>query len=249
MIRVFVIDDDHFFRAGLVGELEAMAGLEVVGSAGTLSEGLAHEEPFDVLLLDLGLPGSCRRTATADALERWPQTHVLVITGYASGPDVVQAFAEGARGYVTKSIRPRDLRDAIETVSAGRSYCTPTLAGHLLNAGLRVSPAERAVLRYVAEGLADKQVAASLGISEKAVENRLASVRLKAGLLDRSRSSITRFAMEADAFCQMGPEEHLDDDKRRRRVHRLVTGRTPRRDAEPSDGFGSSTENGLSRSQ
>lgn len=234
-ISVLVVDDDPFFRNGLEDELARMEGVEVLGRAATLEEALGHAVPPEVVLLDLGLPGSCRRTTTGDVLARWPTARVLVITAYASGPDVVLAFAEGARGYLTKNVGPRELLDALRAVASGCTYVTPTLAGHLLVAGLELTSAERAVLRHVAEGMGDKQVAATLGISAKAVENRLASVRLKAGLAETSRSAITRFAIGVDPFCQLSPEAHLAEEGGRRRLSRLARGRRSRRRREPPE--------------
>lgn len=224
-ISVLVVDDDRFFRQGLEDELARMDGIRVIARADVLEEALGQDVRPDVVLLDLGLPGSCRRIATGDVLARWPSAQVLVITAYASGPDVVLAFAEGDRGYLAKTVDPGELLDALRAVAFGRSYVTPTLAGHLLGARLHLTPAERAVLRHVAEGLTDKQVAATLGISPKA-----ASVRLKAGLAEGSRSAIARFAIDADPFCQLSPAEHLAEESRRRgRLRRLIADRRSRR--------------------
>lgn len=233
-ISVLVVDDDPFFRRGLEDELSRMEGVRVLGFSGRLDDALAHGVAPDVVLLDLGLPGSCRRLAIGDVLARWPAAAVLVITAYASGPDVVLAFAEGARGYLAKSVGASELLDALRAVAAGHTYVTPTLAGHLLGAGLELTGPERAVLRCVAEGMADKQVAAALGISAKAVEKRLASVRQKAGLMEGSRSALTRFAVDADPWCQLDRDGHAAEDRRRRgRFHRLLVERRSRRRAPP----------------
>jgi DNA-binding NarL/FixJ family response regulator len=244
-VRCMVVDDDELLRNALADELEAMGGVEVVATAGDLEEALTLTSPVDVVLLDLSLPGSCRRTATETVLGAWPHARVLVITAYATGPDVVQAFAEGARGYLTKHARSDELAAAIRAVAAGGTYVTPTLAGHLLNAGLRLSRGERAVLRYVAEGLTDKQVAAVLHISDKTVENRLASVRVKAGLVERSRSLLTRFAYESDPFCLLDADEHEEKDRRLGRRRRR---RSPKRHhgerSQPSPHSGPTREAG-----
>ncbi len=231
VISVLVVDDDQFFRRGLEDELARMPGVDVVGAAASLDRALAHDVQPHVVLLDLGLPDSCRRTATGEVLARWPTARVLVLTAYASGPDVVLAFAEGARGYLTKNASPADLLAALRAVASGRTYVTPTLAGHLLGAGLTLSGAEQAVLRHVAEGMTDKQVAAALGISPRAVENRLASVRLKAGLIDGSRSAITRLAMEVDPYCQLSAERHLAAERSRPVLHGLAERRSRRKGA------------------
>lgn len=213
-VTCLLVDDDHFVREGLAAGLRAIAGINLVGTAGTLEDALHGREPVDIVLLDLSLPTSCRRTATGTILAAWPRTRVLVITAYATGPDILQAFSEGARGYVTKSAGPEELAQAVHAVAAGQTYVTPTLAGHLLNAGLRLSRGERAVLRHVAEGRSDKDIAAALHLSPSTVENRLAAIRSKAVLLGRSRSELTKFAHECDPFCGLTPRQHEEEDRR-----------------------------------
>lgn len=202
-------------RRGLAVGLRMMDGVEVVGEAESLAEALSHPGPVDVVLLDLGLPGHCRRTATRTVREVWPEVGVLVITAHATGPDVVQAFAEGASGYVTKHVGPAELARALRLVAEGSSYVTPELAGHLLNAGFRLSDRERAVLRLVGSGLSNKEVAKQLHLAEKTVEHRISAIRTKAGLLKRPRSELTRFALEADPACWLAPEEHDTAQARR----------------------------------
>jgi DNA-binding NarL/FixJ family response regulator len=228
LVRCLLVEDDHFMREALAAELSSMESIELIGAACDLEEAFAYAGPIDLVVLDLGLPGSCRRGATGAVLETWPDVKVLIVTGYATGPDVVLAFAEGARGYVTKHVDPREFQAAVRTVVNGGTYVTPTLAGHLLSNGLTLSVAERAVLRGVAEGMTDKQIALRLGIGDKAVENRLASVRQKAGLLDRSRSALTRFAADSDPFCQLRPDEHDAADVAAKRTPRAVRGRIRR---------------------
>ncbi|MGH9223067.1 MAG: response regulator transcription factor [Acidimicrobiales bacterium] len=234
-VSVLIVDDDPFFRGGLQRELSRVSGIVVLTGSGNLDEALATVGSPDIVLLDLGLPGSCKRLAIGDVLSRWPSSAVLVITAYASGTDVVLAFAEGARGYLAKSVGLTELINAIHAVAAGGTYVTPTLAGALLGAGIDLTAAERAVLRCIAQGMPDKRVALTLSISPRAVENRLASVRQKAGLLDGSRAALTRFAMEADAWCQLSDEEHAEEDGRRRasRQRRLVARRARRRRLPP----------------
>lgn len=207
-LRCLVVDDDHFMRQGLAAGLRTMGGVEVVDEAGSLTEALAHPGPVDVVLLDLGLPGHCRRTAIRSVIDAWPEVKVLVITGHATGPDVVQAFGEGASGYVTKHVGPVELAQALGVVASGSSYVTPELAGHLLNAGFMLSDRERSVLRLVGRGLSNGEVADQLHLAEKTVENQIAAIRAKVGLLHRPRSELTRFALESDPACLLSLEEH-----------------------------------------
>lgn len=187
-IRCYLVDDDHFVRQGLANGIRAMDGVDLVGAAASLEEAINSATPIDVLLLDLGLGDGCRRTATPRFLAARPASRVFVITAHASGPDVVQAFAEGAAGYVTKNVRPAELAEALQRVAVGETYVTPSLAGHLLNAGFTLTEGEHAVLRVVAQGAADKEVATILGISRGAVEKRIAAIRTKAGLVHQSRA-------------------------------------------------------------
>ncbi len=206
-VQCLVVDDDHYFREGLAAGLRAMDGVALLGAAGSLLEALDHE-PADVVLLDLGLPTTCRRSVIGHLLDAWPQAAVLVVTGHATGPDVVQAFGEGALGYVTKGVDPPELAVAIATVAAGGEYVTPTLAGHLMEADLRLSDGELSVLRLIAEGQSDKEVAATLRIKVKTVENRIRKIRVKARLVNESRSALTRFATECDQGCLLRPDQH-----------------------------------------
>lgn len=207
-VRCLVVDDEHFVRRGLADGLAAMDGVEVAGEAGSVDEALSHAGAVDLVLLDLGLPGTCRRTATSTIIGAWPDVRVLVITAHATGPDVVQAFGEGASGYVTKNIGPLELAEAIRTVAAGGSYVTPELAGHLLNADCELTDQEQRVLRLVGRGLTNIEVGAKLFIASRTVDKHLGAIRRKAGLLNRARSEITQFALLHDPGCQLTPEEH-----------------------------------------
>jgi DNA-binding NarL/FixJ family response regulator len=215
-VKCLVVDDDHYYREGLAEGLRRMDGVEVVGSAGSLIEAVGAAHDPDVVLLDLGLPSTCRRSVIAHIRQALPDAAILVVTGHATNPDVVQAFGEGARGYLTKGVQPAELATAIQTVAAGGTYLTPSLAGHLLDARLRLTTGERAVLRLVAEGQSDKEVAATLGIKLRTVENRIRLIRGKAELVHEPRSALTRFARECDPGCLLRPDEHDRPRPRRR---------------------------------
>ena len=131
-------------------------------------------------------------------------TELLTVWGY----DVVQAFAEGASGYVTKNASPDELVRALQAVAAGGTYVTPDLAGHLLNGTFRLTERQRAVLRLVGMGLTNADVARELCLTEKTVENYLAAIRGACGLLNRPRSELTRFAIESDPGCLLEPQQH-----------------------------------------
>lgn len=261
-IRCLVADDESFMREGLADAVNAAPDLELVGAVAHLDAVLNHPGPVDVVLLDLSLRRSCRRRAIPSVRSAHPKARVLVITAYATGRDVVQAFGEGAAGYFAKGAPSDELLAALRTVAARRTYCPPTLAGNLLNAGLsltehesallrclaagmtaaqaagslQISPdmvelrmadvrqkavasaprftrGEIAALRCVAEGMTDKEAAEALGITARAVEHRLSKARRKAGIRDRSRSNLTRLAMDVDPFCPLCATEHAAEGR------------------------------------
>lgn len=215
--QCMVVDDDPFVLDGLARAVAAIEGVDLVGAVGSLAEVLSHRGPVDVFLLDLSLPDACRRTVTRSVLDRWPDAGVLVLTAYATALDAVLAFGEGAAGYLIKGASAAEMADALHTVASGGDYFTPPLAGHLLNAGFELTPGESAVLRLVAEGLADKDVAEALGIARGTVENRIASVRAQAGLVSQSRSALTCLAHDFDPFCRLTRDQHRQLDRGRRR--------------------------------
>lgn len=211
----FVDDDDRYFGEGLAEALRTIPGVDLSEVAGSLQETLDHDSYIDVILLDLGRPNSCRRSVIG-LHERWRDTAVLVITGHATGPDAVQAFAEGALGHVTKGVKPEEPERAIATVASGRSYATPSLAGHLLDAGLHLTAGELALLCLVAEGQSDKEIASTLDISFRMVENRIRLIRGKATLVNEPRSALRRLARGCDLGCLPRARDYQRTGLRRR---------------------------------
>ncbi len=202
MIRVFLVEDHELFASGVRSELGD--GFEVVGHAGTVEEaveGVLASEP-DVVLLDVHLPDG----NGASVVERCPGVRFLALSVSDAAEDVIAVIRAGARGYVTKSISPAELANAIRRVHEGDAVFSPRLAGFLLDAFAgsvappidpeldQLTPREREVLRYIARGYAYKEIAREFHISVKTVETHVSAVLRKLQL--SNRHELSRWATE-----------------------------------------------------
>ncbi len=188
MIRVLVVDDHPIVREGLVALLEDEADFAVAGSAGSAEEALELIEQLapDVLLLDLELPGLNGVAAIPEFAQVSPATRILVFTAYDTDERVFGAIRAGARGYLLKGATSAEITQAVRAVHDGESYLEPRIAAKLVAevsaprrfTGL-LTERERSVLRLVAAGLANKQIARSLSISERTVKFHVTSILRK----------------------------------------------------------------------
>jgi DNA-binding NarL/FixJ family response regulator len=215
-IRIVIADDHTIVRDGLRALVEAQPGLLVVGEAADGHEAWlrACELQPDVLLLDLSMPP----VGGADAAERiardCPRVRLLALTMHEERGYVTRLLRAGAAGYLLKRTAAAELVRAIRTVAAGGTYVDPSLAGALLtepspragrNARSDAAPVadltrrEREVLRLVARGHSNKEIAAALEISVKTVETHKANAMAKLGL--GSRAALVRFAMDEAWFA------------------------------------------------
>jgi DNA-binding NarL/FixJ family response regulator len=197
VIRVLVVDDHPIVRQGLVAVLGDEPDLEVVGSAGSAEEALAlaaRHRP-DVALLDLELPGLGGIEAIARFATASPDTAILVFTAYDTDERVFGAIRSGAKGYLLKGAAADEIARAVRAVHAGGSYLESRVAAKLV-ADVRaprrshgeLSERERSVLRLVAEGLPNKQIARALSITERTVKFHLASAFNKLGADNRAQA-------------------------------------------------------------
>jgi len=206
-IRVMIIEDHPLMQEGLAGALSRDPGIDIVGRAGTGQEGiaLAATERPDVVLLDMHLPDMGGVAILERLTVQEPAPRTLIITASEQGDMLLQAVAAGAAGYLTKRATPEEIRQAVITVHGGGSVINPMLAGHLLREYSRapdgtgtvkplLTDREREVLRLVAHGHTDKEIAGELYVSARTVQNHLASVRAKLGL--NRRAELARWATE-----------------------------------------------------
>ncbi|GAB4112263.1 MAG: response regulator transcription factor [Acidobacteriota bacterium] len=207
-IRILIADDHALFRSGLRAMLEKESDLEVVGETGNGFDTIraVQQQPVDVLLLDLampGLPGS--RVAEAVLAER-PRLAVVVLTMHEDEYYLRELFEIGARAFVLKKSTGRDLLQAIRSAYRGERYVDPALAGDVLASLLSHSPhrksgrlelltqREQEVCMYLAYGHTNAEIAERLCISERTVETHRTNLTAKLGL--KSRAELVRFAIE-----------------------------------------------------
>ncbi|HYZ29980.1 MAG TPA: response regulator transcription factor [Thermoleophilaceae bacterium] len=201
-IRVLLVDDFPLVRGGIAAALETDPAIRVIGQAATAVEAIervAELEP-DVVLLDLGLPDGGVDTIGRLA-EQAPASRILVITASENVELLSAAMAAGALGYLTKRATARELCDAVITIHGGGTVIDADLAAQFFRASTRrggaeirpvLTDRERQVVFLVGEGLTDKEIAETLFVSPRTVQNQLMSVRRKTGL--GRRSELARWA-------------------------------------------------------
>jgi DNA-binding NarL/FixJ family response regulator len=206
-LRVFLVDDHAMFRAGVRSELSAY--VDVVGEAGTVPEAIAAITALrpNVVLLDVHMPDGGGR-AVLEALRRsQPEIRFLALSVSDAAEDVIGLIRAGARGYVTKTISPEQLADAVRRVADGDAVFSPRLAGFVLDAFAarpevpladpeldQLTNREREVLRLLARGYAYKEIARELFISIKTVETHVSNVLRK--LQMSNRYELSRWAAD-----------------------------------------------------
>ena len=206
-LRVFLVDDHAMFRAGVRSELGAF--VDVVGEAGTVPEAVAAIVALqpDVVLLDVHMPDGGGR-AVLEALRRTqPRVKFLALSVSDAAEDVIGLIRAGARGYVTKTISPEQLAEAVRRVADGDAVFSPRLAGFVLDAFAarpdvpvadpeldQLTNREREVLRLLARGYAYKEIAKELYISIKTVETHVSNVLRK--LQMSNRYELSRWAAD-----------------------------------------------------
>jgi DNA-binding NarL/FixJ family response regulator len=204
IIRVAVVDDQRLFARGLSGLVELLPGVEVVGVAYNGEEAIAlcrKEEP-DVILMDISMPKMDGISATREIKALLPRAAVIILTGHEEDEHVFEGIKAGAQGYLLKDSEPEDLSRAIHTVYAGDTIIAPDLAQKMLttfeggrpggSAHLAPPLTEREleVIKALAQGMSDRQIAHSLGISEKTVRNHTSNIYRKLHIFDRTQAVI-----------------------------------------------------------
>jgi DNA-binding NarL/FixJ family response regulator len=201
-IRVLLVDDHAVLRAGLRLILDREEGIEPVGDAATAEDAvraLPRLDP-DVVVIDIEMPGMGGIEGTAKIRERAPRARILVLSMHDQARDVRRAFEAGADGYLLKSAADEDLVRAIHAVAAGERYVHPAL-GAVLAAPARQGPLddlttrEREVLRLLALGHTNQEIAQRLIVSVRTVESHRAHVMGKLGVA--TRAEMVRVALGA----------------------------------------------------
>ncbi len=198
MIRVLVVDDHAIVRQGLERLFATAEDIELVGMAadGEQALTLMREHSPDVVLMDLSMPVMDGVAATRAIVTEAPETKVVVLTSYGEESRILDALNAGASGYLLKHTDPDDLIDAVRAASRGDVPLDPRAGRVLIDQRRRspqaddLTPRELEVLRLVGQGLANKQIARRLGISERTVKAHLTSVFQSVGVTDRVQAAL-----------------------------------------------------------
>ena len=202
MTTVLIVDDHPIFRDGLAGLLATLPEIEVTGTAGTAGEAVTaiKHNPPDVVLMDINLPGTSGVEATRQAAQIASGTAVLIVTMVDDDDTVFAALAAGARGYILKGASGDEIAAALRTVAAGgavfgagiatRLLATPPAKrpGTALAASEDLTERERQVLQLLANGASNRQIARTLGISLKTVQNHVSRILDKLQAADRTQA-------------------------------------------------------------
>jgi DNA-binding NarL/FixJ family response regulator len=205
MMRVLIVDDHPVFRDGLAGLLATLPDVEIAGTAGTAEEALAvvRDSSPDIVLMDINLPGASGVEATQAVLAAAPATAVLVVSMVDDDDTVFAALAAGARGYLLKGASAAEITAALRTVAAGGAVFGAGIASRLLAKTPAQMPGpsvasgqhdltarEREVLDLLADGASNKQIARSLGLSLKTIQNHVSRILDKLQAADRTQAAL-----------------------------------------------------------
>jgi DNA-binding NarL/FixJ family response regulator len=208
-LRILLADDHETVREGLRMILNAQPDMQVVATAGDGRDAVAQAERItpDVVIMDISMPGLNGLAATSQLVERVPSARVLTLTRHADSSYLQQLMRAGAAGYVLKQSRPAELLHAIRAVATGGKYLDASMTAPVLNTYATknsapvpgpepttpLSPRETEVLRLIAWGNTNKEIAARLDLSVKTVEAHKANGMRKLSM--RGRIDIVRYAL------------------------------------------------------
>ena len=219
MIRVLLTDDHQLFRQGLRRLLEAERDIEVVGEAsnGVEVQHMVSELRPDVVLMDVSMAVVDGIAATREIVRQWPSCRVIVLSMHAQEGHLFQALQAGAVGYLLKTAAAEQVVTAVRAAASGGAVIDPALNDRVLVEFRRMasklgvedelgqlSEVEMQLLRLIASGLSNKEVAARLSFAESTVKNRLSVLFQKIGVADRTQAAIYAIT------CGLAPVEFLE---------------------------------------
>jgi DNA-binding NarL/FixJ family response regulator len=197
MITLFIVDDHPIVHDGVAALLRTESDIRLVGSAGTIADAVTRigTSTPDVVLLDVRLPDEDGLDGIAKIAAAHPRVRVIMFTAYDADEYVFAAIRAGAKGYVVKGSPGQELVRAIRQVHAGDSYLSPAIGAKLARqvasprrGGGLLSPRELAVLRLVAAGQSNQQIAESLGITERTIKFHVTAIFNKLGADNRAQA-------------------------------------------------------------
>jgi len=199
-IRVVLVDDHHIVRRGLRSFLESFSDIEIIGEAANGEAAITAIESWlpDVVVIDLLMPGGIDGIETTRHLRmRSPHSQVVVLTAFTDDVRIIAALREGAIGYVRKDAAPETLLAAVRGAARGQSVLDPTVAGSVLQElvrssrlGADLTERETAVLRQLAHGRTNREIAEMLTISEETVKTHVGNILAKLHLAHRTQAAL-----------------------------------------------------------
>jgi DNA-binding NarL/FixJ family response regulator len=202
MIRLLLVDDENLIRRGLKALLKLEPDLEIVGEAenGQVALSLVESLHPDVVLMDIRMPIMDGVAATREMGQNFPQTKVLILTTFADEEYVTQALRYGASGYLLKDTPSDELAHAVRSVYKGYTQIGPGLGKVMTQlpappkspppGWTELTPREIEILRLIAIGASNKEIALTLYITEKTVKNHISSILSRLNLRDRTQIAI-----------------------------------------------------------
>lgn len=206
MIRLLLCDDHALFRQGLRSILETEESFRIIGEAATGREAVRHalETRPDVVLMDIQMPELDGVAATKEILAEVPEMRVIILTMYRQDRYVFEAIKVGARGYLLKDASAGDLIDAVTRVAGGETLLNAEMAASILDEFRKVetlpehpehkvselTEREADILRLLAQGASNQEIAEALSVSEKTVRNRLSEIFSKLRLNNRTQAAL-----------------------------------------------------------
>lgn len=216
-VKFIIVEDNQLFREGLKSLMAANTDYEFIGEAqdGLEAVQLVREKQPDFVLLDISMPKLNGISVIKEIKRMYPDIIVLALTIHESDEFVLQAFDAGANGYCAKDSSLQELQIAVQTVLEGKTYISPRVADKVMNGYLEsskklkrktdwdtITQREREVLKLVAEGYKNRQIAEMLHISVKTVEKHRANIMKKLDL--HSASELTAYAIEKKLVTRDG---------------------------------------------
>ena len=202
-LRVMLVDDHEVVREGLRALLNRRPGMTVVGEAGNVAQAIevALREKPDVVVMDVRLPDGSGVEACREIRSQRPETRMIMLTSYADEEAVLASILAGASAYLLKQTRGQQLAEAVEAVARGESLLDPQVtmrvldqvrnmaSGAAANKQSQLNENENKILRLIAEGKTNKEIAAEIYLSDKTVKNYVSSILSKLNLRRRSEAA------------------------------------------------------------
>lgn len=202
-ITIIIVDDHKVVRQGVRAFMDTQPDIKVVGESGSGEEAvrLVSEHAPDVVIVDLVMPGMDGVEVTRQVKQTSPRTQVIVLTSYHQDEHIFPAIRAGALSYLLKDVGPAELAEAVRKAAAGEAVLHPRVAARVVqelhgarqdapNPFTELSDREMEVLRLIADGLSNADIAGQLIISEKTVKSHVSNILNKLHLADRTQAAV-----------------------------------------------------------